>query len=413
MAVRSTWLKLCILRPTGSTSEDCLFINVFAPVPLQVNSSLPVLVWFHGGAFYLGSGNEYDASVLATMNDVIVVTFNYRVGLLGFLNIPQTDFKGNYGMLDQVAALNWVKRNIWAFGGDASRVTLFGVDSGAISATLHMLSPLTKGLFHRVVAQSGAAIAPFATFTTANPSYGQEFLKRLNCDAVSGPKLMACMRGKPTAEFMAASRDLSALGLGPMWPIATVDGHFLRDDPLKLLREQRFHKVPLMIGVNRDESVNIVPLELIAQLMSANISRAFYEGLVRHSVFTQNGDPELVKKAILYEYADHADPEARESIIASWRALISDSWFLSPAVRLAGLVARAGAPVYFYLYDHRSTFSVFPETHGVPHADELMYVFGSPYRRMRTFPFASGFTDVEQGFSSYVMKLWTNFAKNG
>ena len=142
-------------------NEDCLYLWVYTPSISNDTSPRPVLVWIHGGAFILGSGSFslYGPDLLMKGNDIVVVSINYRLGLFGFLSLGTSDVPGNMGLLDQVMALKWIKRNIKSFGGDPNMVTIMGESAGSWSATYHMLSPLSKGLFHRVIAQSGAPMS--------------------------------------------------------------------------------------------------------------------------------------------------------------------------------------------------------------------------------------------------------------
>ena len=194
-------------------SEDCLFLNVWTPAS-GADAKLPVMVWFHGGAFYIGSGalGLFDGEYLATRG-AVVVTINYRLGRLGFLAHPEltreSSFSGNYGLLDQIAALQWVQRNIAAFGGDPGCVTIFGQSAGSISGSLLMASPLAKGLFHRVIGQSGALFGPVAESCNTGDSIqslaaaertGVEFAHAL------GAKSFAELRARPAREIQLTHR---------------------------------------------------------------------------------------------------------------------------------------------------------------------------------------------------------------
>ena len=180
--------------------EDCLFLNVYRATGLK-HLKLPVMVWFHGGGLYYGSGNEY-LGVLCGYG-AIVVTVNCRLGLLGYLNVPGSDIKGNYGMLDQVAALNWVQQNIASFGGIPSMVTIFGQGAGASSIAYHMLSPLSTGLFHKAILQSGAATTPYTFYSSKDPDYGRDIIKRLGCG--DSAMLLSCLREKNIEDFLSVS----------------------------------------------------------------------------------------------------------------------------------------------------------------------------------------------------------------
>ncbi|NXY72696.1 SASB hydrolase, partial [Glareola pratincola] len=140
------------------TSEDCLYLNVYSPAGSKKKDKLPVMVWIHGGNFIFGGASRYDGSALSAYENVVVVIIQYRLGLLGFFNTGDEHARGNWAFLDQVAALRWIQENIEHFGGDPGSVTLFGVSAGSCSVFAHVLSPLSKGLFHKAISESGILI---------------------------------------------------------------------------------------------------------------------------------------------------------------------------------------------------------------------------------------------------------------
>ncbi|XP_070551779.1 carboxylesterase 4A-like [Ptychodera flava] len=200
---------ICIQPPDqfvdigGAQSEDCLFLNIYAPK--TAGDLLPVMVWIHGGAFYVGAGSEhfYDGTALAAIGDVIIVTFNYRIGAFGFFVTGDEHATGNYGFLDQIEALKWVQENIAAFGGDASRVTVFGESAGSMSAEFLMLSPLADGLFHRAIMQSGTST--MATYTGTDAALHNRIAHALGevlgCEKGNSEELMKCLRTVPAEKF--------------------------------------------------------------------------------------------------------------------------------------------------------------------------------------------------------------------
>ena len=153
--------ELKLTLPPVSMSEDCLYLNIYTPAHAQEGSNLPVMVWIHGGALTVGMASMYDGSVLAATEDVVVVAIQYRLGVLGFFSTGDEHARGNWGFLDQVAALRWVQQNIAHFGGNPDRVTIFGESAGGISVSSHVVSPMSKGLFHRAIMESGVALLPF------------------------------------------------------------------------------------------------------------------------------------------------------------------------------------------------------------------------------------------------------------
>ena len=236
--------------------EDCLFANVWTPA--TTGPARPVMVFIHGGALEIGSGNQqvttnggnlYDGSTLAAAHDAVVVTFNYRLGALGFLAHPaladELGASGNYGTLDQIAALRWVRDNIRAFGGDPERVMIFGESAGGLSVCLLVASPLARGLFHAAIVESGGCTA--ATRATRYEQ-GLATAERLGCDDA------ACLRARPAADFLAEPpRQNDPTRLWEMMHGPNIDGFVFVEDPLVTLREGRHAKVPLVVGSNADE----------------------------------------------------------------------------------------------------------------------------------------------------------------
>ena len=238
-------------RPAG-VSEDCLYLNVWTPAAPDDGARLPTMVWIHGGGFVVGSGAEprYDGAHLAARG-ILVVTLNHRLNALGFLAHPELTQEsehrasGNYGMLDLVAALGWVKRNIAAFGGDPGKVTIAGKSAGSEAASALMASPLAKGLIARVIGESGAmfaspsrAPAPLPTAEVA----GLDFMRKV------GAKTLAELRAAPAEAILAAA---PGLGYRPI-----VDGWFLPRPPAEIFAAGEQSDAPLMAGWNKDEGFN-------------------------------------------------------------------------------------------------------------------------------------------------------------
>ena len=393
--------------------EDCLFLNVFVPVTSD-KSKLAVMVFIHGGAFTIGSSSEYPSGILAGFNDVIVVTVNYRLGILGFFNIPGSEMKGNYGMLDQVLALKWVQQNIGEFGGDPEKVTIFGESAGGISVSLHLISPLSQGLFQRAIIESGPpSLAWFANKVTGGQL--KKFAELVNCPL--GPAMAECVKAKSEAEILAVQPNISMEFLvGPQditSPI--VDGEFLTDLPEILFRDGKFSKdIDIIVGVNSDEG-NLFTLIATANQDHDGISREVFEGFVKHGAMLIRDQNELVKEAVLHEYSDHSDPNNQTKIRQLMGDLFGDSGFLAPTVMQSNSLAEGGNSPYFYIFGHHIKHSVLPDWAGAMHIMELFFVFGAPYKPIPGIfsSIVSRFTELEKGLSSLMMKLWTNFAKTG
>jgi para-nitrobenzyl esterase len=230
----------------SKASEHCLSLNVFVP---KKASQRPVMVWIHGGANEGGASQYYDPTPLVETGDgVIVVTINYRLGAFGFLSHPALDAEGhaavNYGILDQQLALKWVRANIGRFGGDARNVTIFGESAGGLNVTTHLVSPLSKGLFDRAIIQSGGYQLDTPTLAVSQ-ALGTAFAERAGCKDQSA----ACLRALSAADVLMHAK------LGSAYHQSTVDGKILVESQRAALVAGRINRVPVMVGVNRDEGL--------------------------------------------------------------------------------------------------------------------------------------------------------------
>uniref|UniRef100_A0A8C8W1V1 Carboxylic ester hydrolase n=1 Tax=Peromyscus maniculatus bairdii TaxID=230844 RepID=A0A8C8W1V1_PERMB len=236
--------------PLLSMSEDCLYLNIYSPAHASEGSNLPVMVWIHGGGLVLGMASVYDGSKLAAIEDIVVVTIQYRLGILGYFSTGDQHARGNWGYLDQVAALHWVQQNIAHFGGNPGQVTIFGESAGGVSVSSLVVSPMSKGLFHGAIMQSGVALLPgLISHPLSQPSL-PELLS-----------LVGCLRGKSEEEILVFK-----------FTPAVVDGVFFPRHPEELLVSAHFRPVPSIIGVNNDEfgwDIPIVPLPLSTSMSSS------------------------------------------------------------------------------------------------------------------------------------------------
>ena len=240
-------------------SEDCLYLNVYKPGAATDGSPLPVMMWLHGGGFVNGSGNAFNGAFLAQTANVIVVTVNYRLGPLGWLALPslaaeaEDHSTGNYGLLDSIAALKWIKRNISSFGGDAGRVTIFGQSAGGEQVLALVASPLAAGLFHRAISMSAPAGLSLPTVAQIAPKRA-EFAAKLGCRAEATQP--ARLR-RPTAQQIldAAEEGWNVLADAGLSWTPTVDGVVLPDQWLNVFRQGNFNRVPVMVGHTKEEIV--------------------------------------------------------------------------------------------------------------------------------------------------------------
>uniref|UniRef100_A0A3B4GAA5 Carboxylic ester hydrolase n=1 Tax=Pundamilia nyererei TaxID=303518 RepID=A0A3B4GAA5_9CICH len=299
-----------LLAEIPDISEDCLYLNIYSPAKRANNAKLPVMVWIHGGGFTLGSASTYDGSALA-----------YRLGILGFLSTGDENISGNFGLLDQVEALKWIQQHIHNFGGDPGLVTIFGESAGGVSVSLLLLSPLSDGLFHRAIAESGTAA--------------------MNVFVANDPLPMAQVN-YPYSSFFGG---LNIFDPNLRFQV-NVDGHFLTKPVDELFRKHELHAVPFMTGVNNDEGGWILP-------KAAFISDVIADGYIG------NGDDRVKNRD-------------------GYTEMLGDLFFTIPAIKAANAHRDAGAPVYLYEYQHPPKFlqQKRPSFVGTDHADEIFTVLG-------------------------------------
>jgi para-nitrobenzyl esterase len=382
--------------------EDCLHLNVFTPD--CDDAARPVMVWIHGGSFVGGSGSTpwYDGTALATRGDVVVVTINYRLGALGFLWLGDLDDRyrssGMNGILDQAAALAWVHENIAAFGGDPDNVTIFGESAGAMSVSTLLATPAARGLFHRAIAQSGAAEHVSSTTTAAGVT--EAIMADLGVSTID--ELLAV---EPEALVAAGARvdglihtepGRSAHRTGALAMIfqPVIDGEWLPEDPLVAVAQGRAADVPLLIGTNLDEwhLFRLMGSDVLDhEELLTRMARVFGDGVRAHESYSATR------------------PGATPSDL--WSAVLTDAIFRIPAIRLVEARENAASPTYQYLFSWPS--SAFDGALGSCHALEIPFVFGvlgNPGAEMIFGGAAS--TELEE-LAAQMQHAWLAFARTG
>jgi len=378
----------------GETSEDCLYLNVWTPAE-SPDEELPVMVWIHGGAFTSGAGSLpiYDGHNLAG-KDVVVVTINYRLGALGLMAHPLLSqespegVSGNYGLFDQIAALEWVQENIDVFGGDPDNVTVFGESAGGMSILDLMASPLAEGLLDRAVVESGPMldlglpINPFPTLQEAEDT-GEQISKELGCDRAEDE--LAALREVTPDELMAASASdnqfFSPINLSP-----NVDGYLLPEKPSEAFAAGRQHAVPLLTGINANEGTIFLP----------DITLNQYQ-LLGNYLYGENA----VEVEALYPA--QSDSEVKQSM----DRLVTQMGFAASARFTAECMDKVGEPAYLYF------FTMPPQdprvqSLGTFHGMEIMYVFGNLDKVAM-----EGIGEADYALSEAMMEYWTAFAASG
>ena len=368
------------LIPKEPINEDCLYLNVWAPKKTAQKKA--VIVYIYGGGFMSGGAgcDIYDGAAVAN-KDVVFVSINYRVGVFGFLAHPELSKEapyqssGNYGLLDMVAALEWVRDNISAFGGDPSRVTIAGQSAGAFAVNFLCASPLTKGLIHGAIAESGGSILPSSIRPNIQlkqaEQQGVEFAKTLGASSIQE------LRNKTSQEILASTGGLSA-------PFE--DGYFLPKSIFSIYDKNEQNDVPLLLGWNEDDKI-----------MGKPATAKDYVELIKKQ-FGKNTD------AVLALYPGNTDEEAAKS----QGDLSRDQTFAVQGFAWANIQSTNGkSPVYVYNFNRKLPASS-PETNfGAFHTGEVVYAYDNLFTVKR--PWEKADHDLAKSMSTY----WTNFVKTG
>jgi para-nitrobenzyl esterase len=381
-------------------NEDCLNLDVVIPNTVLERTApkrLPVMVWIYGGGFRGGASRDYDATRLAVTGQVMMVTINYRVNALGFYGLPGLKNSGDFGLLDQQAALKWVRANAAEFGGDPKNITLFGESAGAMSVCAQLVAPGAQGLFDKAIIQSGSCIQswrkgliypkapPYEEFVPATEvtALGVEVAAKLGC---KGENTLECMRKIPAADLIRA------------WPTSrpTYGGEALPINPAKALADGAFRAVPLIWGGTRDEWRPIAGLFAKTEPFTAEL----YHDLIVDSFGAR---AEAVER--LYSPAELGSPAY------AWAAVATDSVWSCPTQASVHFARRRAAPVYVYEFADRGApnpaFSVPGDFNvGAGHTLELAYLFDLAGRRAALRP-------DQDVLSRTMMLYWTHFAATG
>ncbi len=388
----------------GGGVEDCLFVNVWVPEKPVTSGNVPVMVWLHGGAFIFGSGSDayYSGANLAAAQGVIVVNMNYRLGAFGFLAHPAFETEdpaypssGNWGIDDQFAALQWVQRNIAAFGGDPEKVTLFGESAGGYSTCVHYVAPRTAGMFRAAISESGLCTTSVLELTREEAETAAlDVATKLGC--VDGD-VKACLRSKTVMEFVDATNPIQqgAPPGGPFYqggpPIVTlpnVDGFVIAKPLRETFESGDFEPRPLILGATRDEgtlfhtSLFATPVEDETQYREA-LGRRF---------------PVERIDQIVAMYPLLSFPNANRAIAE----ISGDAFFVCPARRTARAVA-AKAPTFYYSFQQEPSQAFMPDL-GVFHSAEIPFLFGTDPR----YPLARA-GDAGKPTAELLQAYWREF----
>lgn len=397
-------------------SEDCLYLNIWAPSTRTygAKSFRAVMVWIYGGGFYGGTStlDLYDGRLFAATNDIIVVSMQYRVGALGFMYLGHASAPGNVGLVDQQLALQWIYNHIADFGGDKHQVTLFGESAGAVSVSLHLVSPLTQKLFKYAIMQSGSALCRWGVESkTRAKERSLALAERVGCKEVGVDKpvneIIACMQdGDPTeiTDKMWTLQDDYNL-ITPI--LTTIDDYYLREHPSSSVKRGKFKRTNILLGSNKDEGsyflVYGIP-KLFFMRQNQTLEREEYLSVIEAMA---RSNENTLADAVDFEYAvpQEFGHKARYRDILD--DVVGDSEFICPVVDFGYNYALHNNPVYMYQFIHTTTGNPWPRWMGVMHGYEIDHVFGLPLNGTYNY------TNSEKQLSRRMMEYWTNFAKTG
>lgn len=405
-------------NPNTALSEDCLHLNIWVPEVSAGSAKLTTMVWIYGGGFVTGTStlDVYNGAMLAALQNVIVVSMNYRLGPLGFLYLDTEEAPGNMGLLDQQLALQWIHSNVVYFGGSPQDLTLFGESAGAASVAYHMMANDSRDLFHSAILQSGSSLAHWAyNSPEVSLKYAENLAKAFDCESPNRKSMISCLRDVDAGEL---SKRMFYLSITPVTFnfVPTIDNQFIYESPSKFINSGHFPAKKLLLGVNRNEALYFLFYAIYAEMEWPNntLSQSNYLKILPLAL-SNNGFEKLeIKKdklvidAILDRYESNLLPGDTRDYLMILDDIIGDFAFKCPVIQLAQNYAKSpGSSVYFYEFNHRPSVSDWPAWSGSLHGDEVQFLFGL------TLKPEAAYTMDEQKLSQDMMQYWTNFAKTG
>lgn len=416
-------------NPNTNISEDCLYLNVWVPQKLRLRhkgteppgtekSKVPILVWIYGGGYMSGTAtlDIYDADIMAATSDVIVASMQYRVGAFGFLYLNKhftnsEEAPGNMGLWDQALAIRWLRDNAAAFGGNPDMITLFGESAGGGSVSLHLISPVTRGLVRRGILQSGTLNAPWSYMTGEKANdVARVLVDDCNCNSTmladNPSRVMACMRSVD-AKTISVQQWNSYWGILGFPSAPTIDGKFLPKHPLDLLKEGDFEDTEILIGNNKNEGTYFILYDFIDYFEKDRPSFLQRDKFldITNTIFKNMST--LERDAITFQYTDWehvSDGYLNQKMIGD---VVGDYFFICPSTHFAQLFAERGMKVYYYFFTQRTSTNLWGEWMGVMHGDEIEYVFGHPLNQSLQY------SKEERDLSLRMMQAYSRFALLG
>ncbi|NVM17440.1 MAG: carboxylesterase family protein [Candidatus Lokiarchaeota archaeon] len=377
--------------------EDCLYLNIWTPG--SDDKRRPVMVWIHGGGYLIGGGGRprSDGIKLASYGDLVVVSFNYRLGALGFLNLP--GIPPNLGIQDQVAALKWIKENIEVFGGDSNNVTIFGESAGGQSVTILLAIVSSKGLFHRAIVQSGAAnprdFKPERSIEGAEKFIGKLGIRKENIDM---------LRKVPLEKLLFVQRkivgNLFNIKSSPFWPY--IDGEFISEQPIETIRKGNNHQVPMIIGYNENE------LGFLSKILinSGGMKKKIILKFVRSAIQKGDINKQDLENLITF-YREDLEKKYPDNPFMYWDFILSDSMFKIPIIRQLEAHAIHQSNIYCYIFSYKS-----PKFGFALHTFEIPFVFNT-IDQMDVAEGAGEISEESKKLTKIMMDTWIAFARSG
>ncbi|CAH1394567.1 unnamed protein product [Nezara viridula] len=398
-------------------SEDCLYVNVFTPrlnTGAAEQKPLHVIAHIHGGAFMVGS--SLDGGVDYIMDrDIVFVSFNYRLGPLGFLSTGDVAVPGNNGLKDQVLALKWIQQNIAAFGGDPNSVTLTGFSAGSGSVHYHVLSPLSKGLFKAAICVSGSSLSPWGVAENVRE---KSFVvaRELGCPDVDSLSMIKCLRRRPAEHIVQTTNNFLGWYYNPVVPFGPVveppgPNAFLPDTPINLIKQGKSSDVPMMITFTKDEGM-FFAIDIITNPNLNNEIKADWNGIAPYLFdynYTAPTDKrEEVSKEIKNHYNIDVDSEEGQKNLLK---ALSDRIVVAGTAKMARVHSSINtSPVYMLRFSYTGKYSYastmgMPKDMGVAHGEDLMYVLSAKQTSTQE-------TEADRQVSRELIDLWVSFAAN-
>ncbi|XP_071825575.1 acetylcholinesterase-like [Apostichopus japonicus] len=401
--------------------EDCLHLNIWTP---SIESKgLPVMVWIHGGAFVLGSSvtPQYDGSVLAAIQDVIVVSMNYRLNAFGFLYAGESA-KGNYGLWDQHEAIKWTYNHIEEFGGDPNQITIFGQSAGGGSSGHQLMAEQNEGYFNRAILMSGGMVHPWAIELDYDKAKGDAYLVGENCGCggiESDEELVDCLRGRGAQRLALAANRVVVDTLTVVIPLVpVVDGEFITNDPNVLLDQGRFKHCDVMMGTTTNDGTLMGARAYFGDINNPDPYSDYddFHNRIKNYTYTYRND--IILSAIEQQYLDWSNfDDVTFNHFDTYNEILTDEAFYCPTDKIAKTYAKHNNSVYVYLFNHlpENTFYDIPGVSwpwkGIAHAEDIPFVFGKPFSSVGRPNLT--YSEEEKTLSLDMMRYYTNFVKTG